>query len=185
MKTGIAIACPTGTYGRVAPRSGLAVKKFIDTGAGVIDADYRGEVGVVLFNFSDQDFSVKVGDRIAQLVLEKICMVPAIEVETLSDTERGSGGFGSTGVSSDVQVGDKRQISWDSEDQRSPIAELLALIESLPNSVSAQSRTSLKELALKSDERFVAASETFKKSNNKESLVETLMLIISLSKNER
>merc|ERR1719215_443635 len=53
VKTGISLACPPGTYGRVAPRSGLAVKKFIDVGAGVIDADYRGEVGVVLFNFGD------------------------------------------------------------------------------------------------------------------------------------
>ena len=56
VKTGLSIRCPKGTYGRVAPRSGLAVKNFIDTGAGVVDEDYRGEVGVVLFNHSDVDF---------------------------------------------------------------------------------------------------------------------------------
>jgi dUTP pyrophosphatase len=62
--------------GRVAPRSGLASKNFIDTGAGVIDADYRGEVKVLLFNFSDVDFTIKVGDRVAQLVLERVCFLP-------------------------------------------------------------------------------------------------------------
>ena len=72
IKTGVSIAIPEGCYGRIAPRSGLTVKKFIDVGAGVIDADYRGEVGVVLFNHSEEDFEVKAGDRIAQLILEKI-----------------------------------------------------------------------------------------------------------------
>lgn len=98
VKTGLKMAIPEGYYGRVAPRSGLAVKKFIDTGAGVIDADYRGELGVVLFNFSDQDFSVEPGDRIAQLLIEKISMGNVIEVSSLDETERGAGGFGSTGV---------------------------------------------------------------------------------------
>eukprot|EP00586_Coscinodiscus_wailesii_P021084 CAMPEP_0172496128 /NCGR_PEP_ID=MMETSP1066-20121228/81867_1 /TAXON_ID=671091 /ORGANISM="Coscinodiscus wailesii, Strain CCMP2513" /LENGTH=269 /DNA_ID=CAMNT_0013268251 /DNA_START=215 /DNA_END=1024 /DNA_ORIENTATION=- len=98
VKTDLSIACPPGTYARIAPRSGLAVKKFIDTGAGVVDADYRGNVGVVLFNFSDEDFEVAVGDRIAQLILEQICMVDAVEVEDLEETLRGAGGFGSTGV---------------------------------------------------------------------------------------
>lgn len=96
--TDISIAIPQGCYGRVAPRSGLAVKNFIDVGAGVIDADYRGAVGVVLFNFSDKNFSIKAGDRIAQLILER-CETPAvIEVEDLDGTQRGAGGFGSTGV---------------------------------------------------------------------------------------
>lgn len=96
--TDLAIAVPEGCYGRVAPRSGLAVKHFLDCGAGVIDADYRGNVGVVLFNFSDTDFVVKPKERIAQLVLERI-MTPAVkEVEDLDDTARGSGGFGSTGA---------------------------------------------------------------------------------------
>ena len=72
VKTGLSIAIPDGCYGRIAPRSGLAVKKFIDIGAGVIDADYRGEIGVVMCNHSDEDLKVKQGDRIAQLILEKI-----------------------------------------------------------------------------------------------------------------
>ncbi|GJJ75962.1 dUTP pyrophosphatase [Entomortierella parvispora] len=96
--TDISIAVPEGTYGRVAPRSGLAVKHFVDTGAGVVDFDYRGPVGVVLFNFGKKDFVIEEGDRVAQLVLEKIHMCDAVEVEDLDDTERGSGGFGSTGV---------------------------------------------------------------------------------------
>ena len=78
--------------------SGLAVKKMIDCGAGVVDADYRGPVGVVLFNFGSDDFEVNVGDRIAQLILEQISMVPAVKVEELTETQRGAGGFGSTGV---------------------------------------------------------------------------------------
>ena len=65
VKTGLFIAIPNGCYGRIAPWSGLAVKKFIDIGAGVINADYRGEIGVVMFNHSDEDLKVKQGDRIA------------------------------------------------------------------------------------------------------------------------
>jgi dUTP pyrophosphatase len=98
VKLDISIACPPGTYGRIAPRSGLAVKKGIDVGAGVVDADYRGPVGVVLFNLGDEDFEVKKGDRIAQLILEQVCMVDAVQVEELDETVRGAGGFGSTGV---------------------------------------------------------------------------------------
>merc|ERR1711862_510068 len=100
VKTDLSIACPKGTYGRIAPRSGLAVKHGIDVGAGVVDADYRGPVGVVLFNFGDKDFTIEIGDRIAQLILEKICAdVEIVQVEgELDDTKRGSGGFGSTGV---------------------------------------------------------------------------------------
>ncbi|GLC34797.1 hypothetical protein PLESTM_000241000 [Pleodorina starrii] len=98
VKTDISIRVPKGTYGRVAPRSGLAAKNFIDTGAGVIDEDYRGNVGVLLFNHSDSDFPIKVGDRIAQLVLEKIATPDVEEVEELDATERGANGYGSTGV---------------------------------------------------------------------------------------
>lgn len=97
--TDISVAVPIGTYGRVAPRSGLAVKHGISTGAGVIDADYRGEVKVVLFNHSQKDFEIQKGDRIAQLVLERIVMaeVKQISAEELDITARGEGGFGSTG----------------------------------------------------------------------------------------
>lgn len=85
-------------YLRVAPRSGLAVKHGIDVGAGVIDQDYRGPVGVVLFNFGDSDFVINKGDRVAQLIIELCAMLPVAEVTELSSTERGSGGFGSTGA---------------------------------------------------------------------------------------
>ena len=98
VKTGISIATPEGCYGRIAPRSGLAIKKYIDVGAGVIDSDYRGEVGVVLFNHSDEDFEVKQGDRIAQLILEKIATPQVKETADLPSTVRGSQGFGSTGL---------------------------------------------------------------------------------------
>ena len=96
--TDLQIAVPEGCYGRVAPRSGLAAKKFIDVGAGVIDYDYRGNVGVVLFNFGDEDFKVSKGDRIAQLICEKISYPQLEQCKTLDVTERGAGGFGSTGT---------------------------------------------------------------------------------------
>lgn len=97
VSTSLAIAVPPGTYGRVAPRSGLASKHFLDIGAGVIDADYRGEVKVLMFNFSDVDYQVKQGERIAQLVLERIVTPEVVEVDTLEASVRGAGGFGSTG----------------------------------------------------------------------------------------
>lgn len=98
VKTDIQIAVPPGCYGRVAPRSGLAAKHFIDVGAGVVDEDYRGNVGVVLFNFSKETFEVKKGDRVAQLICERICYPELEECDTLDETARGAGGFGSTGT---------------------------------------------------------------------------------------
>ena len=95
--TGLSLAIPSGHYGRIAPRSGLAVKHFIDVGAGVIDEDYRGELKVLLFNFGGEPYKVSKGDRIAQLLLEKIITPDVIEVEELDETGRGQGGFGSTG----------------------------------------------------------------------------------------
>ena len=98
VSTGLSIAVPPGTYGRVAPRSGLAVKHSISVGAGVVDGGYRGEVKVVLFNHdAERAFLVNRGDRIAQLVLECIQTPDVLECEDLDDTERGEGGFGSTG----------------------------------------------------------------------------------------
>ncbi|GFY57760.1 deoxyuridine 5'-triphosphate nucleotidohydrolase, partial [Trichonephila inaurata madagascariensis] len=96
--TDIQVQVPPGHYGRVAPRSGLAVKNFIDVGAGVVDEDYRGNLGVVLFNFGSEPFKVMKGDRIAQFICEKISYPELEEVENLDDTERGKGGFGSTGT---------------------------------------------------------------------------------------
>jgi len=98
IKTDISVAIPSGHYGRIAPRSGLAHKHFIDVGAGVIDEDYRGNVGVILFNHSRNKFIISKGERIAQLILEKISTPEIEEVEELPSTDRGSGGFGSTGV---------------------------------------------------------------------------------------
>ena len=106
VKTGLRIALPSGCYGRIAPRSGLTIKKFIDVGAGVVDTDYRGEVGVVLFNFSDSDFMVNMGDRVAQLILEKIKTPVVKELDSLGGTDRGDKGFGSTGIS----VANEREV---------------------------------------------------------------------------
>ncbi|KAF1833044.1 dUTP diphosphatase [Decorospora gaudefroyi] len=97
IKTDIKISVPVGTYGRIAPRSGLAHKHGIDTLAGVIDADYRGPVGVILANLSDDDFYIHIGDRIAQLIVEKVVMPAVVVVEQLEESVRGAGGFGSTG----------------------------------------------------------------------------------------
>nr|UMO80221.1 Deoxyuridine 5'-triphosphate nucleotidohydrolase [Pandoravirus aubagnensis] len=93
---GIAVAIPQGYYGRVAPRSSLA-SKGIDVGAGVVDADYRGQVKVILFNHSDTPYVAHVGDHIAQLIIERIATPEAQWVDDLDDTDRGDGGFGSTG----------------------------------------------------------------------------------------
>lgn len=97
VKTGVAVAIPHGYYGRIAPRSGLAVKFGIDTLGGVIDNDYRGELIVLLINNGDQDFNINKGDRIAQFLIEAIITPEPVWVEQLDATERGDKGFGSTG----------------------------------------------------------------------------------------
>lgn len=95
--TGLAVEIPPGFYGRVAPRSGLAVKHGIDVLAGVIDADYRGELKVPLINLGQQAIRFEAGERIAQLIIEQAAMCDYVWVEELGDTERAEGGFGSTG----------------------------------------------------------------------------------------
>ena len=115
VKTGLSLTFPAGLYARIAPRSGLALKKFIDVGAGVVDADYRGEVGVVLFNHGDQDFEVKMGDRIAQLILEKISTPEVEEVSGLDSTVCGSGGFGSTRMQLGNDTGTKDIVTCKNE----------------------------------------------------------------------
>lgn len=97
IKTNISIAIPKGYYGRIAPRSGLAYKNGIDVMAGVIDSDYRGDVGVILYNTGIEVFSFNRGDRIAQLVIEKCHKADWVQVDDLSDTDRGDGGYGHTG----------------------------------------------------------------------------------------
>lgn len=99
VKTGLFIALPSGFEAQVRPRSGLAAKKGITVlnSPGTIDADYRGEIGVILVNLSKESFQINDGDRIAQMVIAKHEQISWIEVEMLEETDRGSGGFGSTG----------------------------------------------------------------------------------------
>ena len=100
VKTGLFIELPVGFEAEVRPRSGLAAKKGITVlnAPGTIDADYRGEIGVILVNLSNEDFTIENGERIAQLILAKHERAQWHEVSQLSDTARGEGGFGSTGV---------------------------------------------------------------------------------------
>lgn len=98
--TGLYIELPIGTEAQVRPRSGLAAKKGITVlnAPGTIDADYRGEIGVILVNLSNEDFEIQNGERIAQLVIAKHERAEWEQVDVLSDTDRGEGGFGSTGT---------------------------------------------------------------------------------------
>ncbi|WP_452232849.1 dUTP diphosphatase [Lacinutrix sp. MEBiC02595] len=100
VKTGLFIELPIGFEAQVRPRSGLAAKKGITVlnAPGTVDADYRGEIGVILVNLSNEDFTIENGERVAQLVIAKHERAEWIEVTTLSETDRGEGGFGSTGV---------------------------------------------------------------------------------------
>ena len=100
VKTGLFIELPIGIEAQVRPRSGLAAKKGITVlnSPGTVDADYRGEIGVILVNLSNEDFIIENGERIAQLVIAKHERADWEEVESLSETTRGEGGFGSTGV---------------------------------------------------------------------------------------
>lgn len=100
VKTGLFIELPTGYEAQIRPRSGLSAKNGITVlnAPGTIDADYRGEIGVILVNLSKDDFNIKSGDRIAQMVIAKHERAEWEEVDELSNTERGSGGFGSTGI---------------------------------------------------------------------------------------
>tara|TARA_B100000768_G_scaffold173693_1_gene183205 strand:- start:668 stop:1099 length:432 start_codon:yes stop_codon:yes gene_type:complete len=100
IKTGLFIALPIGFEAQVRPRSGLAAKKGITVlnSPGTVDADYRGEIGVILVNLSNEEFRVNDGERIAQLVIAKHQRIEWQKVEILDETKRGSGGFGSTGA---------------------------------------------------------------------------------------
>ena len=100
IKTGLFIALPQGYEAQVRPRSGLAAKKGITVlnSPGTVDADYRGEIGVILVNLSNNVFEVTDGERIAQLVIAKHEQAEWVEVEELDSTQRGTGGFGSTGT---------------------------------------------------------------------------------------
>jgi len=97
VSTGISVIVPTGYYGRIAPRSGISVKTGLMVNAGVIDSDYRGEIKIVFQNPTEKYVDVKAGEKVAQLVIEKIALLDVKEVDSLDDTTRGSNGFGSTG----------------------------------------------------------------------------------------
>ena len=96
VRTGLAVAIPPGFYGRVAPRSGLAVKSGLDMLAGVIDSDYRGEICCVLYNTGDEIITLPTGSKICQLIVEQIITPEAAWANDLDATARGAGGFGST-----------------------------------------------------------------------------------------
>jgi dUTP pyrophosphatase len=99
INTGISLEIPEGFYGRIAPRSGLALKNGIDVLAGVVDSGYRGNIGVILYNTDkDSNFEIKQGDRIAQLIIEQHWNFNFKEVNTLSGTNRSINGFGSSGI---------------------------------------------------------------------------------------
>ena len=96
-KTGLAVAIPHGHYGRIAPRSGLAMKLGLDVLSGVIDSDYRGEIGCLLYNTGDEPIHLPAQTKMCQLIIEKIELPTAVWSDELNETVRGSGGFGSTG----------------------------------------------------------------------------------------
>jgi dUTP pyrophosphatase len=99
INTGLSLEIPYGFYGRIAPRSGLAVKNGIDVLAGVVDSSYRGPLGIVLYNTDkDKEFVVNIGDRIAQIIFEQHWNFKMEEVSDLSDTSRSNNGFGSSGI---------------------------------------------------------------------------------------
>jgi dUTP pyrophosphatase len=98
VRTGLSVAIPRGFYGRIAPRSGLAVRHGLDVLAGVIDSDYRGEIVCALVNHGREALTLEAGQRIAQLIVEAIITPDAAWTDALDETPRGAGGFGSTGA---------------------------------------------------------------------------------------
>ncbi len=95
--TGISMAIPQGYFGNIRDRSGLAVKHGLHTMAGVVDSNYRGEIKIVIINLSKEEYSVKQGDRVAQMIIQEVNEIVLEEVEDLDSTERGGGGFGDSG----------------------------------------------------------------------------------------
>ncbi len=98
ISTGIGMVIPHGYYGRIAPRSGFSVKTGLMVNAGVIDSDYRGEVKILFANPTADSVQVNAGEKVAQIVVERIALLDVEEVENLDETERGANGFGSTGT---------------------------------------------------------------------------------------
>uniref|UniRef100_A0A7E4VG98 dUTP diphosphatase n=1 Tax=Panagrellus redivivus TaxID=6233 RepID=A0A7E4VG98_PANRE len=127
--TGAQIALPLGYYGHASPLTNLAINHGIDLYAGVIDADYRGELKVLLSNNSDEDFTVKPGDAVMQILVEKIANATYEEVDVLPETVRGGGGFGSTGITN------PNAVPAETENIADPIAALIAEDDKLNNAV--------------------------------------------------
>jgi dUTP diphosphatase len=100
VSTGLRMAIPPGYEAQIRPRSGLAIRHSIGilNSPGTIDSDYRGIISVILFNFGKEKFTVKRGDRIAQMVIAPVCRASFLQVEVIDETKRGEGGFGHTGV---------------------------------------------------------------------------------------
>ncbi|CAM9722217.1 unnamed protein product [Ectocarpus fasciculatus] len=161
---------------------------MIDVGAGVVDYDYRGPVGVVLFNHGSEDFKVQKGDRVAQLILERICMADIEEVTELSETTRGSGGFGSTGVeqgalqtSSTVANGAKKiKVSTTS----SAVARSLRLIDRVDKldvdkapMLAARLRKALMSRPMSLEDLLVGVFEIYDETGDTKALVKNLMAI--------
>jgi dUTP pyrophosphatase len=96
-RTGLAVAIPEHHYGRIAPRSGLALRTGLDVLSGVIDADYRGEIGCLLYNTGDETITLPAQSKVCQLIIEKIITPDPVWADEIDETDRGSGGFGSTG----------------------------------------------------------------------------------------
>ena len=189
VKTDLAIAIPEETYARIAPRSGLAWKNFIDTGAGVVDYDYRGNVGVILFNHGPDDFQVNKGDRVAQLILERISMASVEEVQELTSTDRGAGGFGSTGVNvgnaaQEIGLGQESACAVKRIREASAGAEgdMLLFLHEVAAVIGETRKTQLKAAALECDSRLFAAMSEYRCTSSDVDLVETLDIIIKTFK---
>ena len=116
VQTKLVISFLASLYAHIALHSGLAVKKFCDVGLGVVDVDYRGGVGVVLFNHGDQDFVVKMGDRISQIILEKIDTFKVEEVQVLGETVSGTGNFGNTRVKKENDTEMEKEMKGKNEE---------------------------------------------------------------------
>jgi dUTP pyrophosphatase len=97
VSAGISISIPDGYYARIAPRSGLAFKYGLDVFAGVIDSGYRGEIKVIIYNAGEKDYPINMGDKIAQLIIEKCYLWDTLIVDSLNESDRGERGFGSSG----------------------------------------------------------------------------------------
>jgi dUTP pyrophosphatase len=173
---GISVKIPYGYYGRIAPRSGLTIKKSIDVGAGVIDSDYRGNISVILFNHGDERFSFSIGDKLAQLIIEKIAHVTMISVRTLDYTNRGADGFGSTGISN-LNIGinyngnenEKNYFSKNTEEETSEEENSEEDNSEEDNSEETSKEENSKETSKEENSKEENSKETSEEKNSKES----------------